>query len=191
MRDAAVLAALCGAELALFLAVGMARPDMPAAMGLMSFWWKLISMGVIAAVGGIVALVSLDPTASARRGLRWLAGLVVVALLGGWFVDALSHGLADFVARVNWRDGLQCVYKIVLLSLPAAAGLTYLMRRGASTDPAASALSSGLAAAAWGAFVFVFACPHDDPLYIAIWYGLGGGVVTLATRLILPWIARW
>jgi hypothetical protein len=190
-RDAAILIALCAAELFLFLAVGGARPDMPMATGHMSFWWKLVSLGVVAVVGVGVALVSFDPTASSRRGLRWLSALAGLALLAGWMVDVFSHGVPAFSARVNWREGLECVYKIVLLSLPAAAALTYFMRRGAPTDAAGSSLSSGLAAAAWGAFVFVFACPHDDPLYIAIWYGVGCGLVTLAARLVLPWIARW
>ena len=49
----------------------------------------------------------------------------------------------------------------------------------------------GLAAAAWGAFVFVFACPSDDPLYIAVWYSVGCGIVVLSSRLILPRLARW
>ena len=48
-----------------------------------------------------------------------------------------------------------------------------------------------LAAAAWGAFVFVVACPHDDPLYIAVWYVLGCSLVTVAARIVLPALARW
>jgi hypothetical protein len=54
-----------------------------------------------------------------------------------------------------------------------------------------SALLVGLAAAAWGAFVFVFACPFNNPLYIAVWYTVGCGIVTLLARTILPRIARW
>jgi hypothetical protein len=52
-------------------------------------------------------------------------------------------------------------------------------------------LLSGLAAAAWGAFVFVFACPSNDPLYIAVWYSLGCGIVTAISRLVLPRLSRW
>ena len=39
--ESLILAMLCGIELGLFLAVGMMRPDMPDAMDLPSFWWKL------------------------------------------------------------------------------------------------------------------------------------------------------
>ena len=191
VRDALALAGLCGTELALFLLVGAARPDMPMAMGLASFWWKGVSMGLIALVGGFVALASFDPVASPRRGLRWLAGLVALSLATGWIIDAGRSGWADLAARLDWPQGLQCVTKMVLLSLPAAGALGLLMRRGAPTDAGGSALSAGLAAAGWGAFVFVFACPHDDPLYIAAWYAVGCGSVTLVMRLILPVVARW
>ena len=37
-----------------------------------------------------------------------------------------------------------------------------------------------------GVFVFMFARPSDDPLYIAVWYAVGCGLVTLVVRLLLP-----
>jgi hypothetical protein len=66
-----------------------------------------------------------------------------------------------------------------------------LMRRGAPTDTRGTSLLVGLAAAAWGAFVFVFACPFNDPLYIAVWYSVGCGTVTLLSRFVLPRLAHW
>ncbi len=191
VMDVLILAATCAAELALFLGLGFMRPDMPTAMELPSFWWKLGSMGVIAAVGAAVAVVSLDPVRSPRRGLRWLAVAVVACLAAGWLIDASRDGWPTLAARVDWPDGLQCVYKMVVLSIPAAVALTLLARRGAPTDTGGSALTVGIAAAAWGAFIFVFACPNDDPLYIAVWYGVGCGIVTILSRAILPSLLRW
>ena len=77
------------------------------------------------------------------------------------------------------------------LSVPAMLGLGLLMRHGAPTDGGGAALASGIAAAAWGAFVFVFACPYDDPLYIAVWYAVGCEFVALIARLVLPQLTRW
>ncbi|WP_374729249.1 NrsF family protein [Nguyenibacter vanlangensis] len=37
----------------------------------------------------------------------------------------------------------------------------------------------------------MLACPFDDPLYVAVWYLLGGGVTALAARLVLPPLTRW
>ena len=56
---------------------------------------------------------------------------------------------------------------------------------------ARTSLTAGIAAAAWGAFVFVFACPYDDPLYIVVWYGVGCALVALLSRAVLPWLTRW
>jgi hypothetical protein len=190
-RDGLILAALCAIELVLFLGLGAMRPDMSTAVELPSFWWKLVSLGVIALVAGAVAIFSLDPVRSPRSGLRWLATIVTICLAAGWIIDASHGGSAGLIARVDWRDGIHCVYQMVLLSVPPVVGLGLLMRRGAPTDTGGTALLGGIAAAAWGAFVFVFACPYDDPLYIAVWYAVGCGLVTLLARLVLPRLTRW
>ncbi len=190
-RDALVLLALGAVQLGLFAQFGGMRHDMPAAMGRPSFWWKLSSLGLIATVGGVVAVLSLDPARSPRRGLRWVAALAGACLLAGWGLDAARDGWPALAARVRWREGLECAGQMALLSLPLAAALGLLMRRGAPTDLGGTALGAGAAAAAWGAFVFVFACPYDDPLYVAIWYCVGCGAVTLLARLVLPPLARW
>ena len=191
MREAAILGLIGAIELAVFLGLGPMRDDMPMAMQQPSFWWRLGSLGVIALGGGAVAVLSFDPVASPRRGLRWLAAVIACCLAAGWIIDASGSGLSTLAARLRWHDGLQCVGKMVALSVPAVTGFGLLMRRGAATDAGGSALASGIAAAAWGAFVFVFACPFDDPLYIAVWYAVGCGLVTGFARLALPRLARW
>jgi hypothetical protein len=191
LRDAMALVVLGAVELGLFLALGLMRPDMPLAMHLPSFWWKLASLGLIALVSGTVAIVSFDPVRSPRRGLRWIVALIAVCLAIGWILDASRDGFSALLSRLDWPNGLQCLEKIMVLSVPAVIGLGLLMRRGAPTDRGGTALAAGLAAAAWGAFVFVFACPFDDPFYVAVWYSLGCGAVTLFARFALPPLTRW
>ena len=189
--DAAILAFVGCVEVVLFLLFAGMRPDMPAALEMPSFWWRLISLGLIAGIGGSVAVWSLNPTESPRDGLRWLLGVVVASLAAGWLIDAAQGGVPGLVERLDWRNGVQCVYKMVLLSAPVVVALGILMRRGAATDVRGTALAAGLGAAGWGAFVFVLACPFDDPLYIAVWYGVGCGLVTVLARLLLPRLTRW
>ncbi|HVI27900.1 DUF1109 domain-containing protein [Hansschlegelia sp.] len=189
--DALLLLGLCAAEIALFLSLGMLRDDMPMAMHQPSFWWKLTSLGMIAAVSGCVAVLSLDPLRSPRRGLALVAALFGLSLAAGWLLDASRDGLANLIVRLNWISGVQCVGKMVALSIPPVAAFCILMKRGAPIDRGGTAMASGAAAAAWGAFVFVFACPFEDPLYITVWYSLGCSLVTLFARLVLPRIARW
>lgn len=191
LRDAAALAALAAIELGIFLSLGFMRPDMPEAMERPSFWWKLVSMGLIAALGTAVALLSVDPTRSPRRGLRWLLIVIVASLGSGWIIDALRTGLVNLIMRLDWVHGLQCVWKMVALSVPAALALGILIRRGAPTDRPGTALAAGVGSAAWGAFIFVFACPSDDPLYIAVWYTIGCGLVAAIARFALLRLSRW
>jgi hypothetical protein len=37
----------------------------------------------------------------------------------------------------------------------------------------------------------VFAWPLDDPLYIVMWYSVACGLVTVASRFLLPRLVRW
>ena len=107
------LSLLCAVELGLFLVMGMARSDMPMAMHLPSFWWKLASLGLIGLVSGTVAIMSLDPARSPRRGLRWIVALIAACLASGWLLDASRDGLSILISRLDWRDGLQCLYTMV------------------------------------------------------------------------------
>jgi hypothetical protein len=190
-REALLLVLVVVVEVAAFIGMGFMRPDMPVAMEAPSFWWKLTSLGLIAVLGASVAILSADPVHSPRRGLRWILVCLVVIFASGWLIDAAGHGLADLVRRLAWQQGLQCVWKMIALSIPPAVALGVLIRRGAPTDRAGTALAAGLSSAAWGAFVFVFACPSDDPLYIAVWYTVGCSIVTIVARAILIRLSRW
>jgi hypothetical protein len=191
VREALLLLLLAVVEIGVFLGMGFMRPDMPKAMQAPSFWWKLASMGLIAVLGVGVAILSVDPVRSPRRGLRWILVCVVAILASGWLIDAAGNGFANLLLRLDWTQGLQCVWKMVVLSIPPAIALGVLIRRGAPTDRAGTALAAGVSSAAWGAFVFVFACPSDDPLYIAVWYTVGCSIVTIAGRAAVLAVSRW
>src|SRR5579863_10679778 len=99
-RDALALVVLCVAELGLFLGMGMMRDDMPTAMHLPWFWWKLASFGLIGLVSAAVVIMSLDPVRSPRRGLRWLVVLIAVCLANGWLLDASHDGFSTLIGRL-------------------------------------------------------------------------------------------
>ncbi len=189
--DLLVLALIAAVELALLFALGIAHLDLERLATQPTMGWRLVSLGVIALMSGFLAVRSFDPVYSAKDALRWLAVIVALCLAYGLIVDGPPAGTASLLQRLDWRSGIQCASKIVLLSLPPLAALALLCRRGAPTDLRRTPLLSGLAAAAWGAFVFVFACPFNDPLYIVVWYGIACGLVTLAARVMMPRLARW
>ncbi len=190
-REALLLLFLGVIEVATFLGMGFMRPDMPVAVEAPSFWWKLTSTGLIAVLGAGVAILSSDPVRSPRRGLRWILVCIVRDPRQRLADRRLENGIADLVRRLDWSQGLQCVWKMVALSIPPAIALGVIVRRGAPTDRAGTALAAGLSSAAWGAFVFVFACPSDDPLYIAVWYTVGCSTVTIVGRAVLLRLSRW
>jgi hypothetical protein len=190
-RDLALLAALGGVELVLYLLSGALRPDLGAAMAQPFLWWKIVSLAVLAAIGTIVAIRSLSPERRPAQGLRWIGAILIVILAVGLYLDLAFPFTGSLGERIDWRHGLQCVAKMVMLSVPAILALALLARRGAPTDRDGSALAAGIGAGSWGAFVFAFACPANDPLYIAIWYLVGCGAVALLARLILPRLMRW
>jgi hypothetical protein len=190
-RDIAVIAAICVAEIIVFFALGAALPDMPMRMRQPTFWWRLVSLGVIAVTSGIPAILSFSPTYSPRRGLRWVLLVIAVCLAAGLCISAGPDDVESLLRRIDWTNGIQCAGKMIALSIPPVLGLGALMRRGASTERKRTALLVGIAGAAWGAFVFVFACPFNDPLYIVVWYSIGCGTVVLVSRAILPRLGRW
>lgn len=194
-REVAVIAGLVVAEMLIHVLLRGLRPDMPQAMQTPMFWWKAVSLGSIAGLAMAAALLSLDPAVTRAPRLAWLwrglALVVPLALASGWLIDAGASGAAALLARLDWRDGLDCLANVLLLSLPPLLVLARFVKHGASTRPERSALAAGLAAAGLGAFVFAFHCNHDDPLYVTIWYG--GAVLGIAgmARLLLPRLLRW
>ncbi len=190
-RDALGIGGLGLLELVLFLAVGMARPNMPLEMTHASLWWRLGSLGAITLIAGAAAIRSFDPARSPRAGLRWTFGLAIICLALGSGIEGLRNGSETIIQQLDWTQGVQCAGKITLLSIPPLVSLGVMMRHGAPADTSRTALLVGLAAAAWGAFVFVFACPFNNPFYVMVWYGIGFAIVTLLARLILVRLARW
>ena len=185
-REAALLAAIGAGELALFLGMGLMRPDMAQAIGTPWLSWKLASLALLAAIGCTTAIRSLNPAISPRRGLRVMLAATGAVLIAGALVDPGSAGQAPLAERVAPLHGMACAVAIIVLSLPMAAAMAVLMRRAAPTNPQASALAIGLAAGSWGAFVFAFCCPANDPLYVALWYLAGCAVVAVIARRLLP-----
>jgi hypothetical protein len=103
-----------------------------------------------------------------------VSALILLACVAlGWLLGSARYGVGPPLDRLDWRQGIGCVWKMPVRAIPTVIGLGVLLKRGA---------------AACGAFVFVFACPFDDPLYIAVWYAVGLGLVSSSSQIVLRMI---
>jgi len=186
LREAILLLAVAVAELALFLWLGMMRPDMGRMIGSGYMLWKLGSLAALAAMSCATAIRSFSPVVSPRTGSVLTLALAGAAIAAATFIDPGAASGSAILDRLSPARGLLCATSIVVLSMPIMAVLAMLMRRGAPAHPRASAFASGLAAASCGALVFAFCCPINDPLYIIVWYSAGCVVVVMAARWLLP-----
>jgi hypothetical protein len=186
VREGGLVLALGAVELALFLGLGVMRPDMSHMAGSPYLMWRVGSLGLLAVVACVLAIRSFSPTARPRQGLMLACVLAIAAIVVGAFVAPDGAGERALLDRIDPASGMLCAASIFVLSLPIVALLGALMRRAAPTQPRLSALASGIAAGACGAFVFAFCCPFNDPLYVVVWYTVGCAAVAAAARWRLP-----
>ncbi|AOR80232.1 NrsF family protein [Novosphingobium resinovorum] len=186
VREGGLVLALGTVELALFLGMGVMRPDMSHMAGSPYLMWRVGSLGLLAVVACVLAIQSFSPTARPRRGLMLACVLAVAAIVVGAFVTPDGANERALLDRIDPARGMLCAVSIFVLSLPIVALLGALMRRAAPTQPRLSALASGIAAGACGAFVFAFCCPFNDPLYVVVWYTAGCAAAAAAARWRLP-----
>jgi len=186
LREGGLVLALGAAELMLFLGLGVMRPDMSHMAGSPFLMWRVGSLGLLAVIACVLAIRSFSPTAHPRPGLMLASAIAVAAIVGGAFVTPDGASARALLDRINPTSGILCATWIFVLSMPIVALLGALMRRAAPTQPRLSALASGIAAGACGAFVFAFCCPFNDPLYVVVWYSIGCAAVTAVARWCLP-----
>lgn len=186
LREGGLVIALGAVELALFLGLGMMRPDMHHMGGSPFLLWRIGSLGLLAMAACVLAIRSYSPTAQPRRGVILVCALAVAAIAAGALVA--PEGVSDrtLLERIAPASGMLCAASIFVLALPIMALLGAFMRRAAPTQPRLSALASGIAAGTCGAFVFAFCCPFNDLLYVVIWYSVGCAAVAVAARWCLP-----
>jgi hypothetical protein len=135
------------------------------------------------------ALISARPGVGGRaQGWQWAAlaaaTIPAAALWGALNGEArLSDVMSD---SVPWCFGISLTSAAVI-----AATITLWLRRGAVTEPTRAAWLTGLAAGAFGTFVYSLHCPSSTIFYTGLWYTATVCVSALAGRLCLPRLLRW
>ncbi|MEO5882178.1 MAG: DUF1109 domain-containing protein [Caldimonas sp.] len=153
-------------------------------------WLKLSYALALALAAGWLTAGLARPVARLNSPCRAvLAVIVAMVLVGTWSV--VVAGSADRLAMVfgpTWRS---CPWSVLVLSLPALAGVFWAVRGLAPTRPRAAGFASGLLAGAVGAGGYALACPEASIVFVAIWYTLGIALTGCLGALLGPRVLAW
>lgn len=191
-----------GRQLALAIAIGFAisaaafwvtlgpRPDIEAAALTVRFDLKIMEALLLAATA--VALVLRLAQPGAGTGLQKVVLAAAPALLAITVIAELLVVPADqWQAKLVGSNSLVCLTAIPLLSLPLLAALLLALRHGAPTSRGAAGAAAGLVAGGLAAALYAMQCTDDSPLFVATWYSIAIGVVTVFGAVLGRRLLRW
>ncbi|MBP0579074.1 DUF1109 family protein [Labrys sp. LIt4] len=186
------LAVIVGTALsAVIFTVGFRpRPDIAAAAETWRFLFKFVVTASLAvsACGLILRLVR----PGARSG-GWRLALVIAPLLliGAVVVELAVMPSATWGTRWVGVNARYCLMLIPLLALGPLACMLYALRQGAPENPGRAGAVAGLAASGIAATLYASHCVDDSPLFVATWYSLAAGLVTVAGYVAGRRLLRW
>lgn len=153
----------------------------------------LIRAGLLLLLGAasLIAVTAMArPAVGAHRnGWRWALGAAAIVPVAA-LITALV-GESPVAARLYPQDGVECLRYSIGIGLVLGAALTLWLRRGAPVSPERAGIVIGLASGSLGALAYSLHCPHNDIVYIGLWYTLAITITTLLGRLIVPRFIRW
>lgn len=177
------------AGVAFFATLGF-RHDIDSAVHTMRFLFKfLVTLSLAAAAIGVVWRIGRPGVPLAVPA--WALAVPVLLLVVAVAVEMSVMPEAEWGTRLVGRNWLHCLAAIPAFSIPTLAGLLYVMRDSAPSNPALAGGVAGLAAAGIAATYYASNCSDDSPFFVATWYTLAVMIVTLAGALVGGRLLRW
>lgn len=171
------------------LGVGF-RSDIAAAVGSVHFQFKFMLMIVVAVAGAGLALRLSRPGSAA--GIWWRPLVAIIGLLAvGVGGELLEVPGAMWPTKLMGTNSWACVTTIPVLALAPMAGVLAAMKNGAPTRPRLAGMAAGLLSAGLAAALYALNCADDSPLFVAIWYPVGIGIVVAMGAFVGPLVLRW
>jgi hypothetical protein len=189
---AVAIAAGIGAVISalLLLAVLGIRHDMADASASLRFLVKSATVLILAVCSiGLVIRLS-RPDAKPGR-LIWALAIAPLILAMSVAIELAVTPAQRWELQLFGLHWLACLILIPLFSIPPFAGLLYALSQAAPRDAGLAGAIAGLAAGGIAASVYVLHCPDDSPLFMAAWYTLAVGFVSLVGYLIGRRWLRW
>jgi hypothetical protein len=189
LLSGAVALGILGSVVVMLAVIGL-RHDISTAIVSFGMWTKLVYTFVLAAFGFWLVERAGRPGAEMTRPLLLLA-LPVLAIVFLAVLQMSSANQAEMPALVMGRSSRVCAFLVTMTALPTLAATFWALKRLAPTRLTLAGAGAGLFAGAAGAFVYCFHCTESAAPFIAIWYTLGIGAVTLLGALLGPRLLRW
>ncbi|WP_159730410.1 NrsF family protein [Methylosinus sp. Ce-a6] len=182
-------AAAVAAAVAFFAFIGV-RPDLGAAAQHLRFLTKLaVTLTLLAAGVGLLRRLAVP---GADVGYWRFAPLVALAvLIVAVALELLAAPSDSWGARLVGVNARFCLIFIPAIAIGPLAILLIALRRGAPSRPAVAGAVAGLVAGALAASFYAAHCQDDSPLFVAVWYSLAIGLVTLAGSALGARLLRW
>jgi hypothetical protein len=164
--------------------------DIVSALGTWRFDMKLADNLVLVILAAWVALRVSRPTTNPPSAMRALV-VPALLLLGAVIYELVTTPVSAWLPRAMGTNGLMCVANIIFLSIIPLSAVVCALRQGAPMSPAVTGAAAGLLAGALGGAVFAMHCVDDSPLFVAIWYALAIGLMSMFGLLIGRHALRW
>jgi hypothetical protein len=164
------------------------RSDVAAAIQRPNFLFKF----VVTLSWAVPALLAIG--FAMRPGRKAGAALLAIAptvLAIGVLVELFLAPAESWSARMIGSNAAVCLMSVPLLAVAPFVCLFHAVRSGAPTRPRLAGALCGLAAAAIGATLYAAHCTDDSPLFVAVWYSIAIGIVTLIGSVIGARWLRW
>jgi hypothetical protein len=121
----------------------------------------------------------------------WLLLFAPLALLLGVASELMVMPAPTWSRRLIGTNALHCVTLIPLLSIAPLVLVFVALKRGAPSRPGLAGAVGGLVSAGIAATLYALNCRDDSPLFVATWYVIAMGTVTLIASAIGARILRW
>jgi hypothetical protein len=153
-------------------------------------WFKLAYAAAMAAAAAWLTAQLARPVSRTAAPSR----AVGAVLIGALAIGALSWWTTPSESRMPGLFGHSwalCPWFVLVLSLPALAGVMQALRRLAPTRPREAGFAAGLLAGSLGAAGYALACTDLAMSFVAVWYTLGMLMTGLLGALLGPRVLRW
>lgn len=166
------------------------RPDIGQALRTPRFLFKFVfTLSLATTTAGLLWRLARPGVPAGAWAWAWLAAPAL--LLGAVMVELIVMPAPAWLPRLVGTNARFCLMLIPFLSIGPLACIMLALRQGAPTRPGLTGAVAGLVAGGIAATLYASHCSDDSPLFVATWYSLAIGIVTLVGYVIGSRFLRW